>query len=278
MLIESDGRVVEVPVFGRSFSLGQRYSHLWASFSAENQDTYADPVSGPQFFHDCQDLGPGLFQITTTAVSYIRNVGEVPTLPLANTANTQVPAGLNFTRRTQFQLRVFANDGVDIRQFDMDANQSVVVVAQDVCVAWLGPPGTQDVSVTAGSTRVGLVQDCFIGAALSRVEESPGNNSSVILTRHLYVPEETQLSVEIPSYATEVTIYQEPTLGNSAVMWTQTAGNLNSATGGMSMAALPFIPGQRRTQQQSILGNCTHLQSDVDSEERFFTLVWTIRP
>lgn len=276
---ESDVRLVELPVvLGRSFSLGQRYSHLWASFSAENHDTYADPVSGPQFFRDCADVGPGLFQITTTAVSYIRNVGEVPTLPVANIVNTQVPAGLNFTRRTQFQLRVFANDGVDIRQFDMDANQSLAIVAQDVCIDWLGPPGTQDVSVTAGTTRVGLVQDCFLGAALSRIEGTPGANSTAILTRHLFVPADDQLSIEIPPYATEVTIYQEPTLGNSAVMWTQTAGDLNSAAGGLSMATLPFIPGQRRTQQQSILGNCTHLQSDADTEDRFFTLVWTIRP
>lgn len=281
MHAESDVRLVEFPiVFGRSFSLGQRFSHLWASFSAENtHDTYVDPVSGPQFFYNCKDIGPGLFQITTTALSYIRNVGEVATGPVPNTADSQIPAGLNATRRTQFQLRVFASDGVDLRRFEMDANQSLAIVAQQVCIDWIGPPGTQDVSVVSeGVLRTGLVQDCFLGVALSRIEGTPGANSTAILTKHVFVPADTQVSVEIPPYACSVVIYQEPTIGNAAVMWTQTAGDVNSASGGLSMGSLPFIPGRRRTDPESIVGNSTHLQSDVDTEGRFFTLVWTIRP
>lgn len=268
------------PYTGRSLPLGQRNVQLWASFLPVDGDyaSYADPSDGAQFFRDCRYGGPGFHQITTTVISYIRNVGEVPTGPLPQTAFSQPPAGLNFTRRTQFQLRVVASDGVDTRQFDMDANQSISIVAQDVCIEWLGPSGALDLTNTnaAAPTRTGVVEDCFLGVNISRIEAAPGDNSTAVLTRHLYVPENEQRSIAIPPYATEVTIYQEPVLGGAATQWSQTIGDLNSAAGGLSVASLPFIAG-RRTQPTPV-GNCTHLRSDLDAAERFFTLVWTIRP
>ena len=170
------------------------------------------------------------------------------------------------------------------RMFDMDANQSITVVAQSVCVDWLGPPGTLDVQYFTAAQRAavpltGMVVDSFLGVSLSRIEESPGENSTAVLTRHLYVPAATRGSIQIPPYAQEVTIYQAPTLGISSVMWTQTYGDPNGLSGSMAIGALPFIVGQRRTQQESTIPNASHLWTDIDPDtDRFYTLSFTIRP
>ncbi len=271
---------------GRSIPLESRILHLWGSVApgAGLQSQYVDATREGGIANQCREAHGGLWQITTTAKEYRRS-GEGPFLPLPDNAISQVPAGVApFTLRTQVQLRVSANDGVDTREFDMDANQSITIVAAaNVCVKWLGPAGMLDVLNLPNNQRElplsGMVIDAFLGVAVSRIEESPGDNSTVLLTRHLFVPDQTRASIAIPAYASEVTIYQEPTLGTASTMWTQTYGDPNGGSGFMSIGALPFIPGQRRTQQQSILPNASHLWTDIDPDfDRFYTLVWTIRP
>lgn len=162
----------------------------------------------------------------------------------------------------------------------MDANQSITIVAQDVCIDWLGPAGTRDVQGWNAEQRAnaplsGLAIDCFLDISLTRIESAPGANSTVTLTKHLFVPAATIGAIAIPAYAQSVTISQEPTLGTASVMWTQIYGNPAFLT----LAALPFIPGQRQTTQQSLLSNASHLRTDIDPDfARFFTLAWVIRP
>lgn len=286
----------------RSVVVGAKTIHLWASVAPGGTvATWLDPPlsSAPvesQIFNVCSTATAGLWQITTTAAEYRRNAGEEGLLPLPDSAIRQIPAGLApYTKRTIMGLRVWANDGADLRQFDMDANQSIMIVAQSVCIAWTGPRNT--VGTDAANTveilgmpdamrerapigeRTGIVVDSFLGVSLARIEENAGDNSEVLCTRHLFVPAATRGSLEIPPYANEVIIYQEPTLGTSSVMWTQTLGDPNGGSGSIALAALPFIVGQRRTQQESILPNVSHLQTDIDPDNtRFFTAVFKVRP
>ena len=286
----------------RSIVVGAKTIHLWGSVAPGGTvATWLDPPlsSEPvesQIFNVCSDAAAGLWQITSTAVEYRRNVSETPTLPLPDSAIRQIPAGIApYTKRTVMGLRVWANDGADLRQFDMDANQSVAIVAQSVCIAWTGPRNTvgTDIANTVEilgmpdpmrerapiGTRTGMVIDAFLGVSLSRIEQQPGDNSVVLCTRHLFVASGTRGSIEIPPYADEVTIYQEPTLGASSVMWTQTLGDPNGGSGSIALASLPFILGERRTDQESILPNVSHLQTDLDNTgNRFFTLVFRCRP
>lgn len=272
----------------RSFPVGAKGTHLWGSIATngnEPQETYVDPSIFGMLWRDCTKATGGLWQITTTAKEYRRLIAEGTATPLPDTAVSETPAGVDpFTRRTVVQVRIQANDGADERLFDMDANQSICVVAQQVCVYWLGPSGMVDMlhldqAQRAAATRTGMVIDCFLGLSLSRIEQQPGSNESATLTRHLFVPATTRGSIAIPPYAREVTIYQEPTLGAASIMWTQTLGNPNGVSGFMTLAALPFIVGERKTEPEILLPNASHLWSDVDNaNDRFFTLAWTIRP
>jgi hypothetical protein len=268
---------------GRSFPVGSKLLHLWGSLTATgDQPAILDAVPGSQFFRACPPTFGGVWQITTTAIEYRRDAGEGTLLPLADIAISQVPAGLAFTRRTVMQLQVFANDGVDTRMFFMDANQSITIVAQEVCVRWMAPPGTQDIegrTVPADRNlpRAGLVIDAFVGTSLSRIEQPPGDNSSVIFTTHLAVPATVRGVVEIPPYAQEVTVYQAATTGTASVSWEQHYGNPN--TGSVEVGALPFMPGLRRTQPESGMFNASHLRTDIDPDNaRFFSLRWVVRP
>lgn len=276
---------------GRAAVVQQRGFHLWGSIAPDGTvATYTDPTEEGQVAKDCREADGGAWQITTTAREYRRLVTEGTALPLPDTAFSQIPPGVDpFTRRTVVQLRVFASGGSGLREFEMDANQSIVIVAQDVCVKWLGPDGPggtpmRDVqnlgAVERNLPRTGLVIDAFLNVALERIETDPGSNSEALLTKHLFVPEGERGSIAIPAYAREVTIYQEPTLGTSSVMWTQTLGDPNGIVPSfLTLASLPFIVGERKTEPEAILPNASHLWSDIDNDaDRFFTLVFLVRP
>lgn len=272
---------------GRSLDVGGKMLHLWGVVSPDTDvaGSFRNTVPGPQFFRKCPPASAGLWQITTSAVEYRRDTRNQPLDPLPDSAISLLPGGTvaPFTRRTITQLQVSANDGVDQRIFEMDANQSITIVAQDVCVRWMAPEGTVDVLSLPGEQlanlgRVGAVFDAFLGTSISRIESTPGNNSSAALTRYLFVPAGVRASLEIPSYAQDVTIYQDPSFGTSAVMWTMMWGDPNVGSAAIPLAALPFLPGLRRT-APTPLPNASHLWTDIDPDfGRFFTLRWTIRP
>lgn len=278
----SDG----VPFLGRSVGIGSKYAHLWGASAtpAATQANLLNNVQGDIFVPVCDSPG-GLFQITTTAREFQRNSGEGNLLPLSDQAVGNPPAGTDPpTSRTQVAIRIIANDGTSQRQFDMDANQSICVVAHSVCVWWLAPLDTRDVQNWNDTQRLtvrrtGFVFDAYIAAAVSRIEAPPGDNSSVLLTQYLVSAAGTTPSIPIPNYAKAVTIYQASTAGVSSVAWTQWLGDPNGAAGSIEIGALPFLPGLRKTQPNSELGHATHLRADIDpNTARLFTLVWTIRP
>lgn len=280
--VDSCGRSIP-DLNGRSYAVGKG-THLWGSISPTepSPENWVDPSGGTQIFHNCLPSG-GLFQITTTAVEY-RREGEGNLFPLPDGALTITPPGIEpATRRTVMQLKVVADDGVDRRVFEMDANQSVTIVAQNVCVDWMGPAGTVNVQGMGDAQRAllprtGLVIDSFLGISVSRIETPAGSNSTCLLTKHLFVPQNTQRVIEIPSYAQAVTIFQQPLIGAASVSWTQWVGNPAGISGAIAVAALPFQPGLRKTQLEPI-GNASYLQTDLDNTgDRFFSLVFVIRP
>lgn len=276
------------PYLGRSVVLGSKHAHLWGSSgSAPTGGDVAllNNVQGDIFVPMCTPPRGGLFQITAAAREIQRNFEEgLPAQPLSDQALGAPPAGVGpVSQRTQIALRITANDGTSLRQFDMDANQSIVVCAQNVCVWWIGPNGTVDVqnwtdAQRAAVTRTGFVFDAYLEVGVSRIECSPGDNSSVLLTQYLVSAAQSTPSIAIPAYAKEVTIYQN-SQGAASAAWTQWIGDPNGTGGFAQVGVIPFIPGARKTQPSIELGHATHLQCDVDNDNaRFFTLVWTIRP
>lgn len=266
---------------GRLQQLVAHGFHLWGQYATDAEDvpaSWLQPTAEIPIGRPCMDM-PGLFQICTSVHEYRRVDRQNPLLPLPDTAWSVVPPGVApYTSRTMLKVRVMAVDGVDQRFFWMDANASVAVQA-DTCCAWIvAPTGTRDVQSLVGEQRNlpldGLAFDSFIGASISRIENTPGNNSSVPYTQQVYVPRETQLAFEVPPYAQDLTIYQA-LQGNPSTTWEWMLG-----TGGafVGLGAVPFDGGTRRTPPSEVPA-CTHLQSDIDLDtDRFFTLRWTIRP
>lgn len=266
---------------GRLLQLDQHGFHLWGRYATDSSDpaaSWLQPVAEIPIGRPCLDL-PGLFQVCTAVHEYRRVDREGALLPLPDTAWSTIPAGVTpYTTRTLLKVRVMAVDGVDARYFMMDANASVAVQA-DTCCAWIVvPTGTRDVNSLVGDQRNlpldGLVFDSFIGASISRIENTPGNNSSVPFTQQFYVPATESRTIEIPAYAQELTVYQS-LLGNPATIW---EWMLDTGGAFVGLGALPFDGGTRRTGAADV-GAATHLQTDVDPDtDRFFMLRWTIRP
>lgn len=227
------------------------------------------------------DCDHGLWQVTTSVTEYLRSAQEGTLNPLQEQALNDPALGLpaNFSRRSQIKLRIQCSDGVSKRQLDMDMNQSVMVVARKLCASWLYPAGTIDVTglQTEGAafSRSGFVLDSFVGVSFTRCEEALGTETA-IFTTHLFVAAGAQGVAPIPAYARSVTIYQAASIGNASVMWTQTYGNPSVAS--IEIGALPFIAGARKTQPEEIVPDAQFLRSDIDNADRFFTLVWSIRP
>jgi hypothetical protein len=154
--------------------------------------------------------------------------------------------------------------------------------ADRVCVDWLGPVNMYDVSdITPGmvppARGPGFVVDEWLGISLVRMEESVGSNT-VTLTTHIFVPAGTQGVITVPPFATEVTVYQDPTLGAAAVSWTMMYGNPTILGNVIPIGVIPFIAGARKSMENIELPDVTHIQTDADNSDRFFTMRWTIRP
>lgn len=268
----------------RDVSCSTRRVHLWSVVATSNATphaTYAIPFIETEEILDACDHG--LWQISTSAVEYVRSTGVGTLNPLSDEAlnDPSLGGGATQSRRTEMKLRVRASDGATPRLFDIDLNQSVMVVARKICAALLVPPGAIDVNNqptgAAAFARSGFVADSFVGLSFTRCEEAPGDNSDAILTTHLFVAAGLQGVATIPPFAREVTIYQAATIGNASVMWTQHYGN--PAVASIEIGALPFIAGARKTQSEIVLPDAQFLRSDIDgAADRFYTLVWSIRP
>lgn len=219
--------------------------------------------------------------VSLTGRELQRTASESILSPLPLTAFDRPPAGSSYAARTQLKFGISAQLDSGLRHFFADANQSFEVQANRVCISWLAPANFVEVTDTVvppDRLRSGFVVDALLGASAAAIE-APLSNATFSYTTHMYVPLGTRVVQAIPPFACELTIYQSATLGNAAVMFEQLYGDPNIPITAIECGAIPFIVGQRRTQQEQLIADATHIRSDIEpNADRWFTLRWTIRP
>ena len=235
----------------------------------------------------CAELGCGVWMLQSSVIEILRSAAEATIAPIGSVGafgpGNILPAGATRVRgRSQVKLRVNAEASTINRQWDQDVGQTLEVNADSVCVEYLVPSNFVEITSTNQNSttilRSGLVLDVWLSISLNRLESPIGiGDGTVTLTDNLQVPANTQGTIRIPPFAIAVTIYQT-TGGGASAAWTQWYGDPAVTAGSIAVGQLPFIAGARRTQQESVLPNATHLQTDMDAANRAYILAWTIRP
>lgn len=279
----------EHPLQGRIRPLEGKNIYLFGSLASAPADpsTYFAPTRAVGYWQPQGKVGCGCgcWMIQASTVEVLRSASEVVIAPLGNVSqvigpNTALPVGAVRARgRSQLKLQVTAEASTTARTFFMDVGQTIELNADCIGIQYLAPDnfveisGGQNLSVL----RSGLVADVYTSVSLNRIEQSVGATEA-IFTTNLFVTANTLLSVPVPPFAREVTIYQN-SLGASSVQWTQWYGDPITVAGSIEAASLPWIAGLRRTQQETLIPDVTHLRTDADANaDRFFTLRWVIRP
>jgi hypothetical protein len=260
--------------------------HLFGSVASPNSlpSQYAAFTQEVSARETCIAAGPNCartYVVSLTGREIQRSLNDGSAAPLPLQAFSQVPAGAILVPRTQLKYAISAHLHSGTRRFFADSGQSFEIQANRICIDWLGPQSIVEVTDqtrAAIPNQSGFLIDVLLGASAAAIED-PIGNTSFTFTTHLFVPATEQGTVIIPPFATDVMIYQAALLGTASVMWTQWYGDPAVLAPAIEMAALPFIPGRRRTEQESVLPDATHLQSDLDPDlDRWFALRWTIRP
>ncbi len=237
----------------------------------------------PQPMKDCCDCGAWMLQ--TSVIEILRSSAEASISPIGSVnafgPGNALPAGATRSRgRSQVKLRINAEASTINRQWDQDVGQSLEINADCVCVEYLAPSNFVEItSANENNTQIlrsGLVLDVWLSVSLNRIE-APIGLDTVTLTDNLFVAANSMATIPIPPFATQVTIYQT-VAGAASGFFTQWYGDPALTAGSLQVGQLAFIPGERRTEQESVLPNATHLQSDQDSNDRAYVLRWTIRP
>jgi hypothetical protein len=252
----------------------------------------ADPASPDGYFPIARivgnwqphglDCGCGLWMVQSSVVEILRSSEGSNPLPLTSFGDgIALPAGAVRVRgRSQVKLWVSAEVSTINRQWFQDVGQTIEVNADCVCLGYGVPNNFVEITpLNENSTtliREGLVVDVWLSVAITRLEAPVGDNE-VCFTNNLFVPANTQRSIAVPPFAREVTIYQT-TAGAASALWTQWYGDPLVVAGSVQAGALPWLAGQRRTEQESVIPDVTHLLTDMDAADRFFTLRWVIRP
>ncbi len=232
--------------------------------------------------------GCGLMMVQSSVVQITRSSDEgVLLLPLSQDIgifdnSAALPAGASRSPgRSQVKLYIAGEASTNARRWYQDVGQTVEFNADCAGVSYFVPSNFYEVAPGQPMPgRDGLVVDVYLSVSIYRLEQAVGNNE-VIYTQHIYIPapEEGVSSavIPVPPFATEVTIYQN-LLGIASAMWTQWYGDPSVVPLAVQAAGLPWIAGARRTQQESLLPDVTHLRTELDNSERFYTLRWVIRP
>lgn len=261
--------------------------HLFGSVASPNaaQNQYATFDQAEGHREVCVAGGHGcartyVVSLTGREIQRSSNDGSFAPLPLQ--AFDQLPAGAVLAPRSQLKFRISAQLHSGQRQFFADAGQSFEIQANCICIDWWAPSAFVEVTdrtLATISEQSGFVIDALLGASAAAIED-PIGMPSLTFTTHLVVTAGTQGVVQIPPFATDVTIYQAFTLGTASTMWTQWYGDPSVLAPAIEMGAMPFLPGLRKTQPEMVLPDATHLQSDIaaDGADRLFTLRWTCRP
>lgn len=191
---------------------------------------------------------------------------------------SQLPAAASQGGSGYFKLAINVSTSAFNSSFIIDVGQTLDIYAYSVNTSLVGPTGMEE--VTPGNigtlTASGLTLDARIGAALLQVEESVSNKEAKF-TQHIIVLNSTQSVIAVPNGAVSVRIIQSPAGPNSGD-WTRFIGAPGILTTPFPTGRIAFFQGGSIAEHWEV-GDETHLQTDQNNNvDRFFTLVWTIRP
>ena len=221
-----------------------------------------------------------LWRVRTAGQELQRQV-DVPTAPLTSNQILQAdssPAIVGASRggSVTYKVNVKVRSGTGMYEFTMDAGQPVEVVGKVVEVGLVGPVNSFVVtSVNNTDTLQGIILDAILGVSLSAAEQAMGQ-TSVRLTQHFFVLNNTQLSMPVPNYAREGVVFTGT--GPNPASWTRSIGDPAIITNALQTGTVDFTGGTSARQSWPV-GDETHWRTDLDvNNSRFFTVVWTIRP
>ena len=186
-----------------------------------------------------------------------------------------IPAGASQGGSLTFKVRIEACSVSGNYTFDIDCGQPIEVFAESVNATILGPAnGFLVTPATELLTLQGTLLDAVIATAINGAEESLGQRQAH-LTQHFVVEAESQLSIPVPRYARRMQIYTGS--GPNPAQWTRWIGDPAVITG-LRTGTVDFN-GPNSVLESAAVGDETHLQTDnALNDDRFFTIVWTIRP
>jgi hypothetical protein len=219
-----------------------------------------------------------LWRIVSTVAEVQRHSGQENFLtPLSEAAILQLG-----NSRSLLKLRIKVSemgfeDGLGGRTFVIDAGSSLELWGAGVDVAYLKPAAVSQIQSPALALQASnSVIDGLIGVQILGIEAPLGHGAP--LTDYRGVAAGDTLALTIPQGAKDVTIYQSAA-GAASLTWQWFYGDPSGGLNMWPLGDLPFIAGQRRTHTISVVPGATHIVSDVAAlTDRFFTVVWTIRP
>ncbi len=252
--------------------------------------TVATADTPPDFSTEV-DLPPGwpqrqqtqcerLWRLRTSAIGIQRfTAGALSPIQLNEFNRSELPAGASEGGSGFFKvlLKIGSTTGAT-SSFMIDVGETLEIYAFRVDMSLIGPTGA--VEVTPGNRNTlenpGLVVDVQIGASLLAIEESIDNRDAK-LTQHLSVLQNTQGTISVPRGAVSLRIIQG-IRGSNSGNWTRHVGDPAILATTFTTGTIAFL-NRASTESHSAIGDETHLQTDQNNaSDRFFTLVWTIRP
>jgi hypothetical protein len=197
--------------------------------------------------------------------------------PLTETAivGPATPAGASRSNTVTFKTRVRVQSQTGFYEFDMDMGQPVEVFGKSVRAVVLGPSnGFQVTPTTQSNTLQGIVLDAVVRIGINAAEVSLGQ-TAVRLTSHHFVLRNTRVTIAVPRFARALKIYTG--VGAMPASWERHIGDpaiiTSLLTGTVDFAGPTSIDASNQ------VGDETHLRTDLDANnDRFFTIVWTIKP
>lgn len=229
---------------------------------------------GAQWYVNDRDGRERLWVIECGVDEAYRDVSEGVVSPLTYQQIIARQGATGFSRRGVVQLEIFLERYGGEARFRIDGGQTIEVYAVSVSINLLVPTTFVEVArhlPTPAGQGDGTVVDNVTRIGILSIEESRGRRDA-LFSQRIQSPANQSVVVEIPPFAREAQIRQGPD-GNPSQVWTGDYGPFTS-TGRVS---IPFHPTNRET-ERFLLGDYSHLRSDIDVNDRQFVASYRIQP
>lgn len=246
------------------------------------------PSTAPQPLGFPQRYGGGgtgcerLWRVRSSGREVLRFSAEALT-PLSREQVEQpdrLPAGASGAPVTRFKKLIKLQSRALTLPLVLDIGQAIELYGFSVDVDILGPLGTVEVSSSVPATMLvergpGLVADAVLAVEILAIE-APLGNREARLTQHVFVAANTQSSIPIPYAAVGLRILQTAA-GAASTFWTRLIGD-PAIHPSLEVGQVTFT-NRISDVRASEIGDATTLRTDVDAvNDRFYTLIWRIRP